>query len=395
MIARVPILFVHHSNELYGADVVLLETVRGLDKHRFAPFVVLPADCEKDGGLSAELKKAGIPFEFVSLGVVRRKYFRLRSLPGYCIEVVTAAWTLRKIIRRLEIQIVHSNTLAVCTGALAAAITGRKHVWHVHEMLVSPRAVRKGLHFIVPRLSDAVICISNAVKQHIVEDQPRFADKLIVVHNGIRLEQFGAIANGAEFRREMGIPANAPLAGMIGRINHWKGQVVFARAASLVLSKLPEAYFISIGSVFAQQPEFLDALNAEVRELGIEKRFLISDFRRDVPNALAAFDVYIHPSLLPEPFGLVVLEAMASGKTVIATAHGGPLELIENEVSGYLVEPQNAEALAEKMIECLKNSEQRATLGARARERAFLMFSLSQYLEQLQAVYERVLAAKR
>jgi glycosyltransferase involved in cell wall biosynthesis len=229
------------------------------------------------------------------------------------------------------------------------------------------------------------------VRQHLLEDQPGYADKLTVVHNGIELERFLGGANGARLRAELGIPDGAPLAGMIGRINHWKGQAVFARAASLVLARVPDAYFVAVGSVFGRDTQPLDVLWAEVRELGIEKRFLIVDFRRDVADVLAAFDLYIHPSLLPEPFGLVVVEAMAAAKPVIATAHGGPLETIEDEVSGYLVEPGNADALAEKMVECFKDSEQSRMAGVRARDRAVRLFPLSRYIDEVQGLYEKVL----
>ena len=125
---------------------------------------------------------------------------------------------------------------------------------------------------------------------------------------------------------------------MIGRVNQWKGQMVFARAARKLLDHFPDAHFIALGSVFGDQVFHLEVPKAELEQLGITDRFILAPFRRDVPSFLAALDVYVHPSILPEPFGLVVIEAMAASKPVVATAHGGPLEMIEDGVSGYLVE---------------------------------------------------------
>ncbi|MGD0734816.1 MAG: glycosyltransferase family 4 protein [Terracidiphilus sp.] len=355
------------------------------------PFVALPSDCDTKGWLAAELEKAEIPFAFMSLGVARRKYFSLLRLPGYCLQVVSAMFALHKIIRKRNVQIIHSNTLVVFTGALAAKLTRTRHIWHVHEILVSPKLLRRPLHFLATHLSDVVICISNAVKQHILKDQPRYADKLVVIHNGLSLTPFLAPKDGARFRVELGIPDRAPLIGMVGRINQWKGQTVFVNAAKLVLARIPEAYFVVVGSVFGDQRHFLDKLKSEIGTAGLQDRFLIADFRKDTTEALAAFDVYVHPSILPEPFGLVVLEAMASGKAVIVSAHGGPLEMIEDGISGYLVEPKNPNVLAEKIIECLENPDRRLAVGAHARERALSLFAVSRYIAEVQGVYEGVL----
>jgi glycosyltransferase involved in cell wall biosynthesis len=385
------VLFVHHSNDLYGADVVLLETVKGLDRSRFSPLVVLPEDCRHPGGLAAELEKIQVPFLFCPLAVMRRKYFRAARVLGYSAELIRAVRLLARIIRENNVDLVHSNTLAVWTGAIAARLTGTPHVWHVHEMLVRPAPVRRALHFLAPRLSSAVVCISEAVRRHVLKDEPASGGKLKVVHNGLPLENFVPVSDGSSIRREFGIPAGAPLVGMVGRINHWKGQSVFVEAAQSVLASFPDANFLVVGSVFADEVHHLDRLREEVRQAGIEDRFLLSDFRRDISDILAALDVYVHPALLPEPFGLVVLEAMAAGKPVVATAHGGPLEMIEEGVSGHFVPPADPGALAEKICACLADPESSREMGRRAQERALRMFSLRRYLDGIESVYEQAL----
>jgi len=389
------ILFVHHGNDLYGADVVLLETVKGLDRSRYAPFVVLPEDCQSEGGLAAELENLQVPFQFCPLAVMRRRYLKPGHVLRHCIEFIQAVRALTRMIRERQVAIVHSNTLAVCAGAVAARMTRTPHIWHVHEMLISPAGVRRVLHFAAPRLSAAVVCISEAVKQHILADQPKCGAKLIVVHNGLPLEDYFPVSDGSAIRREFGVLADAPFVGMVGRINHWKGQVVFVHAAKLVLEKFPNARFLVVGSVFANERHYLDTLKEEIERAGLVNRFLISDFRRDVPEVLASLDVYVHPSLLPEPFGLVVIEAMAAARPVVATAHGGPLEMIEDGVSGYLVPPGDPIALAGKIAECLHDRAFSRAMGKRAQERALQMFPVSRYLERIQAVYDSVLKTRR
>jgi glycosyltransferase involved in cell wall biosynthesis len=283
--------------------------------------------------------------------------------------------------------------MAVWAGAFAAKVAGVRHVWHVHEMTVNPKAMRRLLHFLAPRLSCVVVCCSDAVRNHVLIDEPRFKSRLITIYNGLLLEKFVPTTSGQTIREEFGVPATAPFVGMIGRVNQWKGQLVFARAARRLLDRFPDAYFIAVGSVFADQVTYLEALKAELEQLGITKRFILSPFRRDVPSFLAALDVYVHPSILPEPFGLVVLEAMAAAKPVVATAHGGVTEMIENGVSGYLVEPKNPIALANGVELLLRDSGQAQRMGLEAKDRAFRMFHVDRYVAEIQAVYKAALAS--
>src|SRR5580698_9905900 len=118
------ILFVHHSNDLYGADIVLLETVKHLDRSRFSPLVILPTDSFHIGRLAPRLAEANAEVIFLPLAVMRRKYFKPGRVAGYFFELVGAVRSLRRIIRQREIHLVHTNTLAVTAGAFAAKLAG-------------------------------------------------------------------------------------------------------------------------------------------------------------------------------------------------------------------------------------------------------------------------------
>lgn len=389
------VLLVHHSNDLYGPDVVLLETVKGLDRERYSPFVVLPEDCRSEGGLAAALAALGVPYQFCPLGILRRRYLKPRRLPRFGIEFARAVGKLARLIQKRRIDIVHSNSLASCAGAVAARITGTPHIWHVHEMVVSPARVKRALHFTAPRLSSAVICISEAVKRHMLQDAARFAEKFVVVYNGLPMEKFLPASDGSAVRRELGVPLDAPLIGMVGRVNNGKGQVPFVHAAAQLAREFPGAYFVAAGSVFAGEQRYMDILQSEVENAGLRDRFLITGFRSDVPALLSAFDVFVHPAIHPEGFGLAVLEAMAAAKPVVATAHGGPLEMMEDGVSGYLVPPGDAEALARRVGDCLRDRTRSRQMGSRAQERAMRLFSVTRYLEQIEDLYEQLLKGGR
>jgi glycosyltransferase involved in cell wall biosynthesis len=382
------ILFIHHGNDLYGADQVLLTTVRSLDRTKYAAQVVIPLDCKSSGGLAEELGLLGIPCCFLDFAVIRRRYFTPKKIGRFLYRLIFGTRHLCDLIEAEQIAIVHSNTLAVCVGAFAARLKGVYHVWHIHEMLINPRIVRKFLHFLATRFSDRLICISRAVKEHLLEDQPGYVGKMIVVHNGLSLSRNAGRDQAEAIRLEWSVPFTAPVVGMVGRINHWKGQAVLVRAAKLVLQQFPDTYFVAVGSVFADEIEYLNALEREIVKEQLGDRFLLPGFRKDISPVFAAMDIYVHPSLLPEPFGLVVIEAMAAGKAVVATAHGGPCEIIEDGVSGYLIEPNNPQALAEKINLLLGQSELKHRIEKAGKRRVDEVFSVERYMEELEEVYE-------
>ncbi len=383
------LLFVHHSNDLYGADIVLLETVKRIDRTQFHPIVVLPEDSRHIGRLTPHLAEHGIEHHFVPLGVMRRKYLKPGTVARFVVEFASAVRKLRRLIREKKIDVVHTNTMAVCAGAIAAKLEKISHVWHVHEILVDPVLLRKLLHATVARFSTVTVCISKAVRNHYLADQRSAADKTVIIANGIDLDKFSTASDGAEIRAEYGIPADAPLVGMVGKVTRWKGQMVFARAAKEVLGAFPDAYFLAVGGVFDDERYYMDNFVNEVSRLGIQDRFIIRDYRPDVANVIQALDIFVLPSTLPEPFGLVVVEAMACEKAIVATEHGGPAEMIVDGESGLLVKPADPGALANGVMQLLRDRVYLHSLGTAAKIRAWDKYHVDRYIQDLERLYIR------
>jgi glycosyltransferase involved in cell wall biosynthesis len=384
------ILFVHHSNDLYGADIVLLETVKRLDRTQFHPVVVLPEDTRHIGRLTPHLEALGIEHRFLPLGVMRRRYLKPGTVARFAIEFASAVGKLRRLMREKKIDAVHTNTLAVCAGAIAAKLEKVPHIWHVHEILVDPVFLRRLLHAVVFRFSTVTVCISKAVRDHYLADQPAGADNTITIPNGIDLEKFSPVSDGADVRAEYGIPADAPLVGMVGKVTRWKGQFVFAQAAKKILEAAPDSYFLAVGGVFDDERYYMDNFRNEVIRLGIQDRFMIRDYRPDVVNVLRAFDVFVLPSTLPEPFGLVVVEAMACKKAIVATAHGGPAEMIVDGESGLLVKPGGPDALAEGVVQLLRNRDLLHSMGKAAKARAWDKYHVDRYIHAFEQLYATI-----
>ncbi|HEX7288269.1 MAG TPA: glycosyltransferase family 4 protein [Candidatus Angelobacter sp.] len=385
------ILFIHSNNDLYGGDKVLLELLERLDRARYEPIVVLPTDTRHINRLSPELAKLGVEHLFVSFPVLRRKYYKLWMLPRFGVDVFFGAWRLARIIREKRVALVHTNTNTILSSGIAARASGVPHIWSIHELLVEPALVRKVMHFLIPRLSDRVVTVSRCVRDHMVRDARRYANRFDFILGGIKLEPFLNAQGRERVRREWGVRDDEILVGMAGRVTRWKGQGVFAESAKMILLKHDNVKFAAVGGVFDTETFYMQRFREQVRALGIESQFIISDFRKDMPSVFAAFDIFVLPSTLPEPFGLVVIEAMASGKPVVATAPGGPSETVLDGETGYLVKPSDPGDIANAVAILLTDPITRSRMGEEGRKRACEVFPLSRYAREFESLYDRVL----
>lgn len=389
---RQTLLFVHNNNDMYGAEVILLELLKRLDRQRFYPIVVLPSDSRHINRFSVELNRAGIEFHFVRMAVLRRMYSSFLGLLRLGLDFLLGLFSLTLLIVRKRVVLVHTNTISVLCSPFAAWLTGRRHVWHIHEIIVGPVSVRKAMHNLCCRLPDVVVAVSGPVKEHILMDCPRHAGKIVVIHNGIDPTPFSGPRSPSCVREALGIPEDAYLVGMVGRVCRWKGQLQFAEAAKLVLRQRPGTYFVAVGGVFDREKFHMERFRQRVEELGLKENFRISDFRTDVADVLSALNIFVLPSTQPDPFPTVVLEAMAASKPVIATAHGGPLEMVAEGKTGYLVTPGDPRALARAILRMAESAERANEMGGNGRARAAEVFSLDRFIRDFEALYEKCLA---
>jgi glycosyltransferase involved in cell wall biosynthesis len=386
------ILFAHNNNDLYGAEVILLQLLKRLDPARFYPIVVLPTDTKHIGRLSWRLDQEGIEYHFIRMGIIRRKYFHPVGVVRYAVELLLGVFSLAVLMHRRRVALVHTNTLAVLSGAIAAWLMRRPHVWHIHEIIVSPKVAKKVFHFLAVRFSRVVVTVSGAVRAHILADFPESSDKVKVIYNGIDLSPYLLDSGGAKIRKEFGVPQGELLVGMVGKVCRWKGQIQFQQAAVLVLESRPDTRFLAVGGVFDDEMNDMERFREAVEGAHLETKFMISDFRTDIPSVLSAMDIFVLPSTQPDPFPTVVLEAMAAGKPVIATAHGGPVEMVVEGETGFLVAPGDPRALADAILRLAEVPSLRVAMGTAGRRRVTEHFNLDRFVSEFQALYDRTLA---
>ena len=159
-----------------------------------------------------------------------------------------------------------------------------------------------------------------------------------------------------------------------------------------VAAQFPQVKFLIVGGVFDGKYQHLENLKHRVSQAGLNQHVIVTGYRTDIPAIFSATDILVLPSMQPEPFGLVLLEAMAAGKPVIATNLGGPREIVHNGETGFLVNYTGATEMADRVLQLLQDEALRHRMGEAGRARVKSEFSQQRYVEAYQRVYEEILA---
>lgn len=391
------ILYAHSSDELYGSDVVLLELARRLDPTRFRPVVVTPTDIAYEGKLSAALRQEGIAHHALDVPVLRRRYLSAAGLPQFLRRLLNGPSRLQSLCDQEGVRLIHSNTAAVWGGALTASRAGLPHLWHIHEIIERPSLVRKLVVAVIARYSRRanthIVAISRAVADHLVSDRPSLAPRLSVIYDAVDSERFHPGHDGRSLRQTWNVTPDEVLVGMVGRVSAWKGQELFLRALAQARILAPHLRGVIVGDIVPGETRLKEDLLQLSAGLGLADQVVWAGFRDDAPQVMAALDILVLPSVRPEPFGMVVLEAMSTARPVIAAAHGGPLETVVEGETGLLVPPAAPDALAKALVHLAANPDLRARLGAGGRARVQASFGFQAHLSAFQNLYANLLDA--
>ena len=377
------ILFLHSSSDTYGASKIFLQTVAIAKKKGHTAIVVLSSK----GTLEQSLKAIGVQVHIVNLGIIRRQYFNFAGILNRFLKWRSAFSTLNTLIRSHQIDTIFSNTAAVLIGGFVARRNGLKHIWHIHEIIEKPVFLHRFLAWRFKATADHLIVVSKVVEQHWKHALP--ANKIIQIYNGIEPIAPSSIP---DFKITCNIPANALVIGMASRIHYWKGQSYFVEIArAMLLKQLNEAnpplYFLIAGDPFPGYEYLLTALHAQLQDPIFKDRVFYVGLVKEMDVFYRSIDLLILPSQLPDPLPTVILEAMQYGIPVVATAQGGALEMVQDNVTGIFIPLDDALVAAEKMNAILPASI-RQQMGAAGKERVATYFSQAAFEKNMLTVFE-------
>ncbi len=351
------VVFVDHALALGGAERSLLLVLKHLDRAHLAPRLACTG-----GPLAEQATALGIPVHIVPLG-------RLRRSPLGPVQWLSGARALARQARETRAALLVANTVrAAVYTSLAARLAGIPFVWHMRDFYLSESRPR---HLWADRLGKGLLCRSAVrvlANSRVVAEGLPCPGKVTVIHNGIEVGRYDPGLDGRPFRTRYGIPPEAPVVGVVGRLRPWKGQERFLRAMASVAEHYPSARFAVVGGAIFEVngDDYPARLRRLADELGLGERAVFTGQLDDVRPALAALDVFVHPGD-PEPFGLVNIEAMAMGRPVVAFAHGALPEIVLDGETGLLVAPGDEAALAAAVVGLLGSPARRREMGQAGR----------------------------
>ncbi|MGY3448844.1 glycosyltransferase involved in cell wall biosynthesis [Bradyrhizobium sp. USDA 4353] len=375
------VLFVDHTGQIGGAELILLDVVQGRQESSAFLFEQGPlAKALSDRGLSVAVSRWGI-----GLSRFRRDSSWLKALPlAGGLAAITAE--LARLARRHDVVYANSQK-AFVLAAIANVVARKPLIWHLHD-IISPAHFgvmqRRTQVFLANRFAAKVVVPSEAAAAAFIEAGGR-RSLIEIVPNGLSVEPVPV--SRQELRQRLGLPPG-PLVGVFSRLAQWKGQHVLVEA----LARLPGVHGIIVGDALFGEQDYAAQLKRQVTELGLTDRIHFLGHRADVPLLMQAVDVMVHPSIDPEPFGRTLVEAMLAGVPVIATDAGAAPDILEHGRAGMLVPPGDARALAEALDSVLSEPSVLAPQLAYASRRARTQYSLTRMLDSIGLLIRNVRA---
>jgi glycosyltransferase involved in cell wall biosynthesis len=358
------VLVVGHTAALSGGELAILRLIEAM------PSVKVHVILAEEGPLVALLESAGATVEVLkmhqSARELRRGRATLSRVPARA-AIAVALYTVRlaRRIRRIDPDLVHTNTLkAAIYGGIAAKVVRRPCLWHIRDRISDdylPHSSARMIRMLARVVPTEIVANSNATlealnSEHRAQLGIRALPTSTVVPSPVTIGD--RVPNRTVDRDTLTFV-------MVGRLTPWKGQDVFLRAFAEAFPQGPHRVILAGSPMFGEEA-YHDALRHLARTLGISSRVEFRGFVHDVPRLLEEADVLVHASVIPEPFGQVIVEGMASGLAVVASDEGGPAETVTNEFDGLLVPQGDAMALAESLYRLGHDHELRMRLGNNA-----------------------------
>ncbi len=361
---------------LGGAERILLRLIRLLPPEKYrASLVTFRLD-------PAVFHDFPCPFHFLPL---RRTYD---------FNAVKMGLKLRKLIRSENVAIAHTffETSDLWAGPIAR-LSGVPILISSRRDLGILRASKHRLAYrFVNRFFDRVLAVSQEVRNYCIAEDGLPPEKVLTLYNGIELDQIASRDSAAVSRAGLGCAEASHLIITAANIRRVKGLDVLVRAAAIVQREFPRAIFLIVGGIL--EPEYARELEELTRSLALSDTVKFLGARKDVMPLLAISDVFCLPSR-SEGFSNALVEAMASGLPCVATRVGGNAEALADGESGFIVDSDDPQAMAERILILLRDPELRRRMGQRGKETVESRFSAHSMITQLVGVYDELLASRK
>lgn len=380
-----------HTADLGGAELALARLARAI-----SPGVVeLHVFAFAPGPLLKQIREAGHAAEMVPLpggmaGLDRHSAGRLGPAIRSALRLLPFTWRLARRLRDLDVDVIHTTSLkADLISVPLAVLTRRPVVWHVHDRIAAD--------YLPAMMVQVIRALARRVPAHVIANSAATGTTLPGVGR-LRIAHPGLTPEQVAHQPRQAAPSGAPVVGVVGRISPTKAQLQFVKAAAIVAAQRPLVRFRVVGAATFGAEEYEARVRGEVARLGLTDRVDFVGFVDDPTREVDAMSVCVHTAAVPEPFGQVVVEAMARGVPVVATAGGGVDEILDpqsGEPLGWIVAPLDETALAAAISEALDNPEEALRRAARAWQRAASDFTIEGTADVIVSTWRQVASANK
>ena len=304
-----------------------------------------------------------------------------------------SVFTIAKIIKKETIDIVHTNGLLNLQAPVAGLLTRRMVVWHLISSLY-PKSLVSFLMPFIKIMADQIVVVAEKLGEYYLGTKLKLNETNIsIIYECVAVDKFDPSTVSKndidKLKKEFNINPFDKIVGCIGNINPAKGYEYFIESANYVRKKSSDVKFIIVGAESDTQKHYYLKLQTLVSSMGMEQDIIFTGKRDDISQVLSMFDVFVLPSVV-EGTPLVILEAMAMEKPIVATDVGAVSEQIHDGETGVIVPPKNPKAIAEAVIYLLEHPKERIWMGEKGRERVKEMFSLERCVEEHKVLYKNM-----
>lgn len=360
-----------------GGQQHLLWLVQELDKSKFE----VEAACEENGYLVDELKKINIKVH--PLNISNRP-----SIKSYV--------STYRLLKKTCPNILHTHGgTAGFYGRLASIFNFKGtviHTYHgIHYLNFDEsflKRIYKSIDKFLLRFTDCTICVAQndfelGLKEGVIK-----SEKAVVIHNGIDIEKFSRYEEKSNFEIKLRTGKDTLVIGSVGRLHRQKGYEYLIKGSKAILEKFPHIKFVLIGD-----GELRNSLESLCQKIGVYNSFQFLGNQKNIPELLTQIDIFVLPSLW-EGLPLVLLEAMAARKPIVATEVNGITEIIESEKEGLLIPPKDSEALSLALIRLLENDALRKTFALNSYAKVCSNFNITKMIRETENVYLKYIRSK-
>ena len=372
---KIKILYVFAALPVGGAEELLVTEVDGLDKRRFDPFVCVISE---KGPIGELIEKIGI--RVIPLHRMKSNQFDYRIVRD-----------LYRLIKKEKVEVVHTQLYdGNKYGRIAARLAHVPCIVSTYQNVYARRRIKYHLiNWALSFVTDRIIAVSQAVKENVIHYDRIAPQKIQVIYNCIDPSKFQRDFESHGVMQKFGVRSGDFLVGVIARLEEQKGHIYLLEALAQLIPEFPQLKCLIVGD-----GKLRPYLEEKAREMGLSESALFVGIQKPINPILNAIDLFLLPSLW-EGFSLAILEAMAMGIPVIATAVGGAAEVIHSGLDGILIPPRDVSMIVTAIREAILYPQKYLLIGQNGKKTVYQNFTKANHIAMLQDLYLEILAKKK